>query len=56
MRRSTTKTIILAVLLGFIAAAAGVGVRLYTAWNSKGETLIDAAKKSAEWWDLQMAY
>ena len=48
MRRSTTKTIILAVLLGFIAAAAGVGVRLYTAWNSKGETLIDAAKKSAE--------
>ena len=48
MKRSTTKTIILAVLLGFIAAAAGVGVRLYTAWNSKGETLIDAAKKSAE--------
>lgn len=35
-------------MLGFIAAAAGVGVRLYTAWNSKGETLIDAAKKSAE--------
>lgn len=48
MRRSTAKTIILAVLLGLIAAAAGVGVRLYTAWNSKGETLIDAAKKSAE--------
>ena len=48
MRRSTTKTMILAILLGFIAAAAGVGVRLYTAWNSKGETLIDAAKKSAE--------
>ncbi len=35
-------------MLGFVAAAAGVGVRLYTAWNSKGETLIDAAKKSAE--------
>lgn len=48
MRRSTVKTIILAVMLGFVAAAAGVGVRLYTAWNSKGETLIDAAKKSAE--------
>lgn len=48
MRRSTVKTIILAVMLGFIATAAGVGVRLYTAWNSKGETLIDAAKKSAE--------
>ena len=48
MRRSTVKTIILAVMLGFIAVAAGVGVRLYTAWNSKGETLIDAAKKSAE--------
>lgn len=48
MRRSTVKTIILAVMLGFVATAAGVGVRLYTAWNSKGETLIDAAKKSAE--------
>ena len=48
MRRSTTKTIILAVLLGFIAAEAGVGESLYTAWNSKGETLIDEAKKSAE--------
>ncbi len=48
MRRSRAKTVILALLLGFIATAAGVGTRLYTAWNSKGETLIDAAKKNAE--------
>lgn len=48
MRRSAAKTVILAILLGAVALAAGVGARLYTAWNSKGETLIDEAKKSAE--------
>lgn len=34
-------------ICGFLAVISGAGLRVYMAWNSKGESLIDAAKKSA---------
>lgn len=47
MKLFSTKTIILVVICGFLAVISGAGLRVYMAWNSKGESLIDAAKKSA---------
>lgn len=47
MKLLSTKTIILVVFCGFLAVISGAGLRVYMAWHSKGESLIDAAKKSA---------
>lgn len=39
------KTIILIIILGFVAAAAGAGLRLYLAWHAKSEDIYTALQK-----------
>ncbi|MDO5115968.1 MAG: LCP family protein [Synergistaceae bacterium] len=48
MKRSAIRKIFLVIILGIFALTAGAGLRIYLAWNTKGDDLINIAKKDAE--------